>query len=212
MNLVFLSVTAFLLNSAERSFMVRMDLSDYKKIATEINYIGKNINSLVRRINTDGFYTDNDLDFIDVNQKKIIELVDKEYKRLSKEKHKYYFGSLSKKEKRELIEAYEQAQLPVPKRVLLEKVYEMIRKDTNYICGIIQSSPLSEDGLDDYLWDYMNEDRTLKEISDERLIQFSNDLFLYTEKVRRKMDVFSYEYNDDDWDELKEILDKYEIY
>ena len=71
------TVSSFLIDSAKDFFIVRMDLSDYREIAKEINYVGKNINSLVRRINTDGFYTDNDIDFIDVNQKKIIELMDK---------------------------------------------------------------------------------------------------------------------------------------
>ena len=88
----------------------------------------------------------------------------------------------------------------------------MIRKTVGYICRIIQSSPLRDDGLDEYLWDYVNEGRTLRELTDERLIKFSNDLFFYTKKIERKMDVFSYEYDDDDWDELKVILDEYEIY
>lgn len=206
------TVSSFLIDSAKDFFIVRMDLSDYREIAKEINYIGKNINSLVRRINTDGFYTDNDLDFIDVNQKKIIELMTKEYKRLLKEKDKYLFGNISKKKRQELVDAFNKEKMEIPKSFLLEEVYQMIRKTVGYLCRIIESSPLKDDGLDEYLWDYVNKGKTLGELTDERLIKFSNDLFFYTKKIERKMDVLENEFDDDDWDELKVILDEYEIY
>lgn len=206
------SVSSFVIDCTKEFFIVRMDLSDYREIAKEINYVGKNINSLVRRINTDGFYTDNDLAFIDINQKKIIELMTKEYKRLLKEKDKYLFGNILKEKRQELVDAFNKEKMEIPKSFLLEEVYQMIRKTVAYICRIIENSALKDDGLDEYLWDYVNEGKTLGELTDERLIKFSNDLFFYTKKIERKMDVLENEFDDDDWDELKVILDEYEIY
>ncbi|MGQ7173831.1 hypothetical protein ACUOCP_54200, partial [Escherichia sp. R-CC3] len=58
----------------------------YRDLTKEINYIGKNINSLIRRINTDGIYTDSDIDFLRVNQKKIINLINTEYDQSSSSK------------------------------------------------------------------------------------------------------------------------------
>lgn len=75
-------VSAFLLESAKSHFKLNVDMSVYKNLAREINYIGKNINSLIRRINTDGFYSDSDIDFLKTNQKIIINLMNKEYDRL----------------------------------------------------------------------------------------------------------------------------------
>lgn len=206
------TVSSFLIDSAKDFIKIQMDLSDYQQIAREMNYIGKNINSLVRRINTDGFYTNTDLTFIEVNLEKINELIKKEFARLLKEKKKYMLGNFSKKEKQELIESFKESNLPVPKRFLLEEIYEMIRKDINYLCEVIRSSPLNDDGLDEYLLDYVNEGKTLSGLSEEELIKFSDELFFYTQKIKRKMDDLRNDYDDDDWYELKDILDEYEIY
>ena len=46
------SVTAFLIESAKNHFRLNIDMSIYRKLTSEINYIGKNINSLIRKINT----------------------------------------------------------------------------------------------------------------------------------------------------------------
>ncbi|EAD2321926.1 hypothetical protein AP105_15325, partial [Listeria monocytogenes] len=76
------TVSAFVIDSAKNHFKIDMDMSIYRELTKEINYIGKNINSLVRRINSDGFYSDNDIEIIESNQRKIINKMNKEYDRL----------------------------------------------------------------------------------------------------------------------------------
>ncbi|OOR68743.1 hypothetical protein BLX06_34870, partial [Bacillus cereus] len=76
------TVSAFLIDSAKTHFRLEVDMKVYRDLTKEINYIGKNINSLIRRIHTDGIYTDQDMDFLKVNQKKIIKIIQKEYDRL----------------------------------------------------------------------------------------------------------------------------------
>ncbi|QDZ77545.1 plasmid mobilization protein, partial [Bacillus cereus] len=73
------TVSAFLIDSAKTHFRLEIDMKVYRDLTKEINYIGKNINSLIRRIHTDGIYTDQDMDFLKVNQKKIIKIIQKEY-------------------------------------------------------------------------------------------------------------------------------------
>lgn len=206
------SVTAFLVTSAKEHFVVQIDMSIYREVANEINYIGKNINNLVRRINTDGFYKDTDIDHININQKKIIQLMNKEYGRLLKQKKKYLSGDLALKDKQVLLDNFKKENIKIPRSILLEEVYEKIKKDVIYICGIIESSPSKEEGLHDYIWEYVYKGRTLYELKNEQLIEFANDLFMYTQKLQFKMAEFSNEFNDDDWYELKDILDEYEIY
>lgn len=206
------SVSAFIIDSTKEFFLVEMDMSVYREVAKEINYIGKNINNLVRRINTDGFYKDTDFDFININQKKIIKLMDKEYSKLLKLKKKYLSGDLSVKDKQTLIESFKNENLQIPKSILLEEVHERIKNDIIYICGIIESSPAKEEGLHEYVWEYAYEGRTLYELDDDKLIKFSDDLFLFTQKLKGKMSKLSNEFNDDDWFKLKDILDEYEIY
>lgn len=93
------NVSAFLFASAKSFFKLEVDMKAYRDLTKEINYIGNNINSLIRRINTDGIYTDNDIDFLRVNQKKIINIMNTEYDRLLDLKTRFNRDSLSKKKK-----------------------------------------------------------------------------------------------------------------
>lgn len=86
----------------------------YRDLTKEINYIGKNINSLIRRINTDGIYTDSDIDFLRVNQKNH-KIIHKEYDRLLDLKTKFNSDSLTKKQKKKLIESLSENQIQIPK-------------------------------------------------------------------------------------------------
>ncbi|HHL0370959.1 TPA: hypothetical protein ACQZ5B_003114, partial [Listeria monocytogenes] len=54
--------------------------------------------------------------------------------------------------------------------------------------------------------------KTLFELNENRLIEFSNEIFIYTQKLKFKMVNLENQFDDDDWYELKDILDEYEIY
>ena len=204
------SVSAFLIDSAKNHFKVEIDMSIYRELTKEINYIGKNINSLVRRINTDGFYSDTDIDFINHNQQKIINLMNKEYDRLLNLKKKMTSDQMTLKDKEKLIESFMKVEIDIPKKIVLEEVYEKIKDDVIYICEIIGKSPSKNEGLDDYILDYMN-GKTLFELDEKKLIDFSNELFIYTQKLKFKLVKLDNQFTDDDWYELKDILDEYEI-
>lgn len=102
------TVSAFLIASAKNHFRLNIDMSAYRKIANEINYIGKNINSLIRKVNTLGVYSDNDIDFLKTNQKFIIDLMNKKYDRLLDLKANFTSENMSLKEKENLIKALEE--------------------------------------------------------------------------------------------------------
>jgi len=204
------TVSAFVIDSARNHFKVEIDMSVYRELTKEINYIGKNINSLVRRINTDGFYSDTDIDFINHNQQKIINLMNKEYDRLLNLKKKMTSDQMTLKDKKKLIESFMKVEVDIPKKIVLEEVYEKIKDDVIYICEIIGKSPSKNEGLDDYILDYIN-GKTLFELDDKKLIDFSNELFIYTQKLKFKLVKLDNQFTDDDWYELKDILDEYEI-
>lgn len=205
------SVSAFLIDSAKNHFKVEMDMSVYRELTKEINYIGKNINSLIRRINTDGFYSDNDLEIIESNQRKIINKMNKEYDRLLNLKKKSTSDKMSLQDKKNLIESLTKLDIDVPKKVVLEEVYEKIKDDVVYICEIISKSPSKNEGLDEYILEYIN-GKTLFELEDNKLIELSNEIFMYTQKLKFKLVNLDNQFDDDDWYELKDILDEYEIY
>lgn len=205
------SITAFLIASAESHFRLNIDMNIYRKLTTEINYIGKNINSLVRKINTIGAYSDSDINFLKTNQKIIIDLMNKEYDRLLNLKANFTSESLSLKEKENLIKALKDNQIKVPKKVVLEEIFEQIKDDFVYIGQAIENSPEQSKSVSEYFWRYLYGD-TLFELDEERLIEFADKIFLYTQRLKIKLLKLDNIFGDDDWFNLKEILDEYEVY
>ncbi|MCQ6305779.1 hypothetical protein [Bacillus cereus] len=205
------TVSAFLIDSAKTHFKLEVDMKVYRDLTKEINYIGKNINSLIRRIHTDGIYTDQDMDFLKVNQKKIIKIIQKEYDRLLDLKTKFTSDSLTKKQKKRLIESLSENQISIPKKLVLEEVYEKIKEDFMYIIASIENSPAQSKGVAEYVWRYVYGD-TLYTLEDNRLIEFADKIFMFSQKLKFKLAKLEQIFEDKDWYEFKDILDEYEIY
>lgn len=205
------NVSAFLIDSAKTHFKLEVDMKAYRDLTKEINYIGKNINSLIRRINTDGIYTDSDIDFLRVNQKKIINRINTEYDRLIDLKTKFNSDSLSKKQKEKLIQSLTENQIQIPKKLALEEVYEKIKEDFIYIIECIENSPEQDEEVTEYVWQYLYGD-TLFKLDDNQLIELADSIFIFAQKLKFKLAKLDNVFEDDDWFELKDILDEYEIY
>lgn len=207
----FKNVSAFLIYAASNHISLNVDMKIYRDLASEINYIGKNINSLIRRINTDGIYTDSDLDFIKVNQKQILELIEKEYDRLLDPERFFKSQKITPKKIDKIIAGLKQNDLEVPEKFVLEEIYESIKNDFIFLIDCIKNSDDQEDEIAEYLFEYVYGE-TLFEISEKELIRFSNDIFKYVQKIKFKTINLDYNFTDDDWYELKEILDEYEVF
>ncbi|HFJ9287502.1 TPA: hypothetical protein ACGW44_005570 [Bacillus toyonensis] len=205
------NVSAFLIDSAKTHFKLEVDMKAYRDLTKEINYIGKNINSLIRRINTDGIYTDHDIDFLKVNQKKIIKIIQKEYDRLLDLKTKFNSDSLSKKQKEKLIQSLTENQIQIPKKLVLEEVYEKIKEDFLYIIECIENAPEQDKEVTEYVWKYLYGD-TLYKLDHNQLIELADSIFIFAQKLKFKLSKLDNIFEDDDWFELKDILDEYEIY
>ncbi|MFP3721973.1 hypothetical protein SFC57_24080 [Niallia circulans] len=205
------SVSSFLIDSAKNHFKVELDLSSYRELAKEINYIGKNINNLIRHIFTVGVYSENDLDNIKQNQEKIIEKLNKDYEHLLSLRKKYSSSNMTLKDKRKLINELSKNEIEIPKKLVLEEVFERIKDDMIYICEAIDNSPEQEEGISDYVWEYMYGE-TLFTLDEKRLIEFSDRIFLFTQKLKMKLVKVDNHFDDDDWFNLKEILDEFEVY
>lgn len=204
------TISAFLIDSAKNHFRIEVDMSIYRKLTREINYIGKNINSLIRRINTDGFYSDNDIDFVLKNQRLIFDLMNKEYDRLLNLNQKYTSDKLSLKEKENLIKALQQNEMVIPKKAVLEEILEQIKDDFIYIGEAIENSPGQEKEVANYVWEYLY-GNTLFELGENKLIKFSDEIFMFTQKLKMKLLKLDNVFDDEDWFLLKDILDEYEI-
>jgi|GEM_PF-2283749 len=203
------NVSPFIVNSAKDFFVIELDLSLFNEVAKEINYIGKNINNLVHHIFTVGTYSDYDLKEIQRLQKETFEKLNKEYDYLLKLRRKYRESNMSLKDKRRLIEELNKHEIEISKEVLLEEIYEQIRNNVLYICQMIEDSPEQEEGISDYVYEYLF-DSNLLELDEETLIEFANDIYMFSEKMKMKLLNVMNVFNDDDWYELKDILDEYE--
>lgn len=205
------SMSAFLMHAAETQIQLTVDMKDYRDLTKEINYIGKNINNLIRRIYTQGIYTDSDIDFLKVNQEKIWLLIKQQYDKLLSLEKDFTSEKISLESLEDIAATLEKEKLEIPKRFVLEKVYEGIKNDFLYLIEVIESSPEQEEDVVDYLFEYLYGD-TLFQLENAELIAFSDELFSFTQKIKFKMMKLEYHFYDDDWFELKDILDEYEIY
>lgn len=205
------SMSAFLMHAAETQIQLTVDMKDYRDLTKEINYIGKNINNLIRRIYTQGIYTDSDIDFLKVNQEKIWLLIKQQYDKLLSLEKDFTSEKISLESLEDIAATLEKEKLEIPKRFVLEKVYEGIKNDFLYLIEVIESSPEQEEDVVDYLFEYLYGD-TLFQLENAELIAFSDELFSFTQKIKFKMMKLEYHFDDDDWFELKDILDEYEIY
>lgn len=204
------TVSAFLIDSAENHFKLELDLSHYRELAKEINYIGKNINNLVRHIFTVGVYSANDLDNIKRNQEIIIEKLNKKYDHLLSLRKKYSSSNMTLKDKEKLIIELSKHEIEIPKKLVLEEIYERIREDIIYICESIENSPEQEEGISDYVYEYMY-GYTLYFLEEKQLKELADKIFFFAEKLKMKLLKVDNCFDNDDWFELKDILDEYEI-
>lgn len=208
-DLGFKSVASFIVNSTKDFFVVELDLSHFDNVAKEINYIGKNINNLIHHIFTVGVYSEYDLKEIQRLQKETYNRINKEYDYLLMLRKKYRESNMSIKDKKRLIKELDKHEIPIPKDLILEEIYEKIRNNILYICQVIDDSPEQEEGISDYVYEYMF-DGILFELDEEQLIKFSDEIFLFSEKLKMKLLNTNNVFDDDDWFELKDILDEYE--
>lgn len=205
------SMTAFLMHAAETQIQLTVDMKVYRDLTKEINYIGKNINNLIRHIYTQGIYADSDIDFLKANQEKIWDLINKQYDKLLSLGKDFTSEKISLESLEGIAATLEKEKLEIPKRFVLEEIYEGIKNDFLYLIEVIKKSPEQEEDVVEYLFEYLYGD-TLFQLEDAALIAFSDEIFSFTQKIKFKMMKLEYHFNDDDWFELKDILDEYEIY
>lgn len=116
---------------------------------------------------------------------------------------------MSLKDKERLIKELNKHEIEISKELVLEEVYEKIRNNILYICQMIDDSPEQEEGISDYAYEYLF-DGVLFELDENRLIDFANDIYIFSEKVKMKLLKADNFFEDDDWFDLKDILDEYE--
>lgn len=205
------SLTAFLISAAENHFLVELDLSFYREVSKEINYVGKNINSLIRRINTDRIYSQSDVLYLSEKMSEIKDILSKDYQSLIKLRNKYESDKMSIKDKQELLQMLMPDNVRVPRKFLLKDILDSIKDDMLYLHEAISQSLDLDEGFSDYLWQYLC-GRTLSEIENDKLVDLADKIYIFTEKMKYKLMNHDIYFDECDWDELKEILDEYEIY
>lgn len=209
-DLGYYSVSAFLLDSSRSFFRLKVDMSVYRDLIREINYIGKNINSIVRRINSEKFFSDLDIEHLERLLEQIYNLMDSEYKRLGKLAFNFTSDDLDTDETVKIIEANKKNNLPVPKRELLKETYEHIYDSLVFITELVRESKYQDEMIEEYIWGYLY-GKTLSSLSEIDLIKFSDSIYSFYEVLKIKKIKLDYQFSDDDWFELLDILDAYEI-
>lgn len=207
----FNSISAFVMDCINKKITFDVDMKSYKVIAREINYIGRNINQIVRSINSKNYYTENELKEININLEKIYELESKEFSRLSKLKFNVNNSPSINRTLKKIIKDYEQANLPVPKAKILKELYKELREDFIFIIELIKDSKEIDDDLATYFIDSVLAGNVEK-IEESELISFYDEFELFSENIRIKTIDINYNFSENDWFKMKDILEKYNIF
>src|SRR5699024_2728736 len=141
-------------------------------------------------------------------QKEIFKRLNKEYDYLLKLRKKYRESNMNVKDKKRLINELNKKEIHVPKELLLKEIHEQIRNNILYVTKVIEDSPEQEEGISDFVYEYIF-DSNLFELEEDTLIMFADEIYLFTEKIKMKLLNVSNVFDDDDWFEFKDILDKY---
>lgn len=181
----FKSVSAFLLNCSKTYSRLDIDMSVYKNLTKEVNYVGHNINNLVRRVHSDGIYTDIDIEIVKNNQDKIYKLTNKEFKRLAGIRFSFTSDQLNLKDTKQLMKILENKGIEVPKTILLEEVFERIRNDYLYIITLMEKSKELEEDVIDFVVERLY-NLPLETMSNEEIINLSNELFIFLKGLKIK--------------------------
>lgn len=78
------SMSSFILSSTKKHCVFNLDLSDFFGLSSEVNYIGKNINTLIKKIYSYDFYTDSDIETLSNHLSQINNMLSKNYQELTK--------------------------------------------------------------------------------------------------------------------------------
>lgn len=207
----FNSISAFIMDCINNKISFEVDMKVYKQIAKEINYIGRNINQIIRSINAKKYYTENELKDINMYLEKIYELESKEFNRLSKLKFNVNNSPSINRTLKKIIKDYEQANLPIPKAKLLKELYKELREDFIFIIELIKNSKEIDDDLATYFIDSVLAGNVEK-IEESELISFYDEFELFSENIRIKTIDIYYNFSENDWFKMKDILEKYNIF
>lgn len=101
--------------------------------------------------------------------------------------------------------------MKILKKLILEGVCGKIKEDFIYIIKCIEISPEQDKEVAEYVWQYLYGD-TLYKLDDNQLIEWADIIFIFAHKLKFKLSKLDNVFEDDDWFELKDILDEYEIY
>ncbi len=205
----FNSVSAFLLDCAKTYYRLEVDMSVYNKLSKEINYIGKNINSFVRQVFSDGFYTSSDIKDLSKKQDQIQKLISEEFSRLINLEKNFSSSSFNMSDTEKVIKLMTQNNIKIPDNIILENVYEDIRNNFLYVIKLLEESPEGFEQEAEYVTEYIYE-HAFTDFDKDEVINLSNDIFKYCEDLKFKFISGKSYFDDSDWFKLRGILEKYD--
>lgn len=208
-SLGFNSVSAFLLDCARTYYRLEVDMSVYNKLSREINYIGKNINSFVRQVFSDGVYTSSDIKDLSKKQDQIQKIISEEFSRLINLEKNFSSKSFNMSDTEEVIKLMTQNNIKIPDNIILEGVYEDIRNNFLYVIKLLEESPEGFEQEAEYVTEYIYS-HAFTDFDKNEVINLSNDIFKYCEDLKFKFISGKSYFDDSDWFKLRSILDKYE--
>lgn len=172
------TISSFLISSAKKHCVFNLDLSDFFELSSEVNYIGKNINTLIKKIYSYDFYTDSDIEILSNHLSQINEMIAKNYQELTRINKKLNSKNI---EFKELVNIVDEFKIKDYSEDIELKKLRDIEKIFNYIEVIISIDLKSPDRSEAFN-DLINVNQ-LFEFSKEELDNFYQELNVIYRKI-----------------------------
>lgn len=197
-----MTITSYLLNSAENNITVNLDTSDYRDLVIQFRRIGNNINSLIRDIRYSKFFSDNDVLMLQNHLKSLAKILEEEKREIKKTKNS--FEKLSSSQIKSMLEKEKKS---VPMYLVFEEIENHIVLLLRSFVDLIVQEKLNET-YPSYI-DFFIKKFDSTNYDYEELVLFSNDLDNVLFSINRKIYTGNVSLKDEDFLNVMEVLNKY---
>jgi len=197
-----MTMNSLIKNSIDNNITVNLDTSDYRDLVIQVRRIGNNINSLIRNIYYNQFFTDSDIQTIE-------NLLDKINKTLEEERNKID----NAKEGLENITSIQvknylkEQEKEIPQYLIYDEIVDYIKKQ---LLGFIDT--LEDNNFPDIYPPYITvflEEFYPMEYEYEELVHFADDLYDTFYELDQMILSNVSDVSERDFDEVLEVLNKY---
>lgn len=197
-----MTMSSLIINSIKNNITVNLDTSDYRDLVIQVRRIGTNINSLLKNIYYQQYFTDTDIQTINKQLKQIENLMKEERTKIKETKE-----GIENLTPRKIKKIFEREKKEVPIYLIYDDVVEHINSQLLNFIDMLRENKFEEVYIP-YITVFIEKFHPTDYEYDE-LVDFSNELDNLFYKINQIILSGARKLSEEDFENVLEILDKY---